>query len=120
MSTAIASSAALAYAGLAALSLTIARHHADVYGRAVPATARRQHALALLGWLSLACSFAAAIAASGWHLGPVLWSGLLFAAAAAHTLLLWLAPRAAPRAAMLSAAAGLLQGLLQGLRLLAG
>jgi hypothetical protein len=102
----------LAYAGFTALALAMHRHHEEVFGsRRIPALRRR--GLRVAGWALLAASFPAAVAGWGWTMGPVLWCGLLTAAAAPLVLLLPVAPRlaaglatAAPVVALLGVIAG--------------
>lgn len=99
MSALILAGAALAYSGLAAKGLSIDRHYADIHGRGAEPTPRLRLQLRLVGWLALALSFGACVAASGWHIGPVLWCGVLSVAAWSVTLLLQYAPRRALQAA---------------------
>lgn len=83
----------LTYAGLAWLCLAMDRHHRQVAGGTVqPGIARL---LRLAGFAALVLSFAAAIAAEGWSLGPVAWFGSLTAAGLALVLLLPYRPRLA-------------------------
>jgi len=95
MSALILAGTALAYSGFAAKSLTMDRHYADIHGRGAEPSARLRRQLRSIGWLALALSFAACIAASGWHIGPVVWCGVLSIAAWCATLLLQYAPRKA-------------------------
>lgn len=83
----------LAYAGMAGLCLAMDRHHRQVIGRAP----RRGIvvALRLAGATALVLSFAAAVAADGWALGPVAWFGGLTAAGLVLILLLPYRPRLA-------------------------
>ena len=98
--------AALAYAGFVAMCLAMERHHEQVFRtRAIPP--RRRRLLAALGWLLLAASALATVAASGWGLGLVLWAGVLTATAIPLSILLTYAPRVA----MMLAAAPLPAGL---------
>lgn len=99
MSALILAGAALAYSGFAAKSLTLDRHYADIHGRGKEPSPRLCLQLRTLGWLALALSFAACIAASGWHIGPVVWCGVLSIAAWSATLLLQYAPRKAIKSA---------------------
>jgi hypothetical protein len=66
-------------------------HHRAVFGGEPPATRRR--VLRTAGWVLCAVSFATAVAAPGWELGPVLWCAELAAAGFGLTLLLAYAPR---------------------------
>ncbi|WP_159993201.1 DUF3325 domain-containing protein [Roseomonas sp. 18066] len=85
---------ALAYAGFLALSLAMERHHEQVLAhRRIPA--RRRQLLFWGGWLLLAASMLPPVAAFGWGLGLVAWTGLLTAAAMPLALLLCYAPRVA-------------------------
>ena len=99
MSALILAGAALAYSGLAVKGLSIDRHYADIHGRGAEPGRRLRLQLRLVGWLALALSFGACVAASGWHIGPVLWCGVLSVAAWSVTLLLQYAPRRAVQAA---------------------
>lgn len=86
-----------AFAGLAALSLAMDRHHEDVHGRGSPPAASWLKAAGALGLLSsLGASLAAAGPAQGW----VLWFGVLTAAAGVLVALLAYAPRQVPHAAL--------------------
>ncbi|GJD33915.1 DUF3325 domain-containing protein [Methylobacterium aerolatum] len=70
---------ALAFASLAALALSLDRHHRTVLLGPVP----RGRALSLRvgGWAGLALSLYAAIALAGWNFGPVQAMGAVTAAA---------------------------------------
>lgn len=105
MSALILAGAALAYSGFAAKSLSMDRHYADLHGRGAEPNPRLRLQLRALGWLALALSFTACIAASGWHIGPVVWCGVLSIAAWSATLLLQYAPRKAIQAAWIGAPA---------------
>ncbi|MDP4023806.1 DUF3325 domain-containing protein [Methylobacterium sp. NEAU 140] len=98
---ALAVSLALAFSGLAALALSLDRHHRAALQ--TPAVRGRAKALRAAGWCGIGLSFAAAIACGGWAFGPVQWLGALTAAALAVVALLswrpvWL--RAAALAAL--------------------
>lgn len=94
---------ALAFAGMAALSLAMDRHHAQVFGRReVPAGPRR--ALRLLGWSLLALSIWPCWQAWGPSVGLVAWCGWLTAGAGAVAALLPYMPRSMAGAAVLAAA----------------
>jgi len=99
MSALILAGTALAYSGFAAKGLSMGRHYADIHGRGAEPDARLRLRLRLLGWLALALSFGACIAACGWHIGPVVWCGVLSLSAWSVTLLLQYAPRRAIQAA---------------------
>jgi len=107
MSILILSGLALAFSGFATNSTVMDRHYADIHGRGTEPGAALKRRLRLLGWLGLALSFAACIGASGWHIGPVLWCGLLSIAAWALTLLLQYAPRKAIQGAWIGVPAAL-------------
>lgn len=64
---------AFSFVGFAALALSMARHHGDVFGR--PPTRRHTLGARAIGWLLLAASVAAAIHDTGVSVGIVLWSG---------------------------------------------
>ncbi|MDT1838269.1 DUF3325 domain-containing protein, partial [Acinetobacter baumannii] len=73
--------------------ITMDRHYADIHGRGKEASRTTRLRLRTLGWIGLALSFMACIGASGWHIGPVLWCGVLSLAAWSVTLLLQYHPR---------------------------
>ncbi|KQP88141.1 MULTISPECIES: DUF3325 domain-containing protein [unclassified Methylobacterium] len=75
----IALNLALSFAGLAALCLSMDRHHRAIAGRGQSRT--RARGLRLAGWAVIAVSFAAAILTSDWNFGPVQWIGSLTGAA---------------------------------------
>lgn len=108
MSMLIMSGAALAFSGFAATSLTMDRHYADIHGRGTEPDARLRLRLRTLGWLGLLLSFMACIGASGWHIGPVLWCGILSLAAWTVTLLLQYHPRKLLHSAWIGIPAALL------------
>lgn len=88
---------ALAFAGFAALALSMDRHHRAALSGPVPRS--RKRLLRVAGWLGLALAFAAAVALDGWNFGPVQATGALTAAALGVALLLtvrpgWLRPAA--------------------------
>lgn len=112
MNLVIAAGAALAYGGLAAISLTMDRHHADIHGRGKAQDHRTRLSFLLAGWSGIALSFVACIAAHGSHIGPVLWCGMLTAAAILLTLLLQYAPRKAMKLAGVSYPLALIGGAL--------
>ncbi len=97
---------ALAFAGLAALALSLDRHHRAALrgplprGRAAP--------LRAAGWGGLALSFAAAVSLAGWEFGPVQAVGAITGAALGVAACLTYRPgwlRAAALAALPLAAA---------------
>lgn len=63
---------ALAFSGMVALCLGMEKHQQELHG-AARADARVRRRWAWLGWALVAASFAGAVAARGWGLGPVLW-----------------------------------------------
>ncbi len=89
----ILSGVALAFSGFAAKGVVMDRHYADIHGRGKEPDSAVRLRMRLIGWLALGLSFIACIGASGWHLGPVLWCGVLSIAAWSVTLLLQYAPR---------------------------
>lgn len=86
MSIAIATGLLLAYSGMLGLCLGIERHYKQVWQR-LPAPPLCR-ALRLAGWLALAVSFVASVAAWGWAMGPIGWFGLISLAGLALVLLL--------------------------------
>ncbi|MGE0254800.1 MAG: DUF3325 family protein [Alphaproteobacteria bacterium] len=92
----------LAYAGLAALALAMERHQRQVWRR--PLAVHWRRLLRPLGWLAIAVAFAAAVAAEGWSLGPVAFTGLLALAGLALVFLLAFAPRLAAAFAIVAPA----------------
>lgn len=78
------------------------RHHAQVWGRDAPVSAR--WGLRTVGWLLLALALVPCVAAWGATVGVVVWLGFLSAAA---LLLAWLLPYAPRSAGMLAALAAL-------------
>ena len=100
-------SAVLAYSGFAAKGLSIDRHYADLHGRGKEPDAATRLRLRGIGWLALALSFVACIGACGWHIGPVLWCGVLSVAAWSVTLLLQYAPRRVAQSAWIGIPAAL-------------
>ncbi|WP_300574003.1 DUF3325 domain-containing protein [Phenylobacterium sp.] len=87
----------LAYAGFAALCVSMTKHQVETVGRRL---APREQGLAkAAGASSLMAAFACTVVAEGWRFGSVLWSGLTMLAALALTLLLAYRPRTAARLA---------------------
>lgn len=84
---------ALAYAGLAALSLAMSRHARDVFQPELADGVRLALRCAGGGLLIVSLMFAAA--GSGWPVGIVEWLGMLIASAVACALLLTYYPKAA-------------------------
>ncbi|WP_342166689.1 DUF3325 domain-containing protein [Methylobacterium sp. SD21] len=89
--------AALAFAGMAALALSLDRHHRVALRGPVPRG--RVRPLRAVGWAGIVLSFAAAIALDGWNFGPVQATGAITAAALGVALCLtyrpgWLRPAA--------------------------
>ena len=83
---------ALAYAGLAALSLAMNRHAREVFQRELADGARL--ALRGAGGCLLVVSLILTAAGSGWPVGTVEWFGMLTASAVACVLLLTYYPKA--------------------------
>ena len=103
----VVSACCTAFAGFAALSLAIDRHHEDSYGRGSSPGTRRPW-LRGAGTLGLLLSLGACLAIQGPTQGWVLWLGVLTAGALAVVGVLSYAPRrTAALAAAASAAAGL-------------
>ncbi|MGJ7544715.1 DUF3325 domain-containing protein [Variovorax sp. LT1R16] len=105
MSSAFASftAPALCFAGMAALSLAIDRHYAQLTGRDEPSR-RHRIGLRIAGWLLLALGLWRCIAGSGWSVGLVLWCGLLTAGAMLVAWTLLYIPRWTAGAAIASGA----------------
>ena len=95
----------MAFAGFAALSLTMRRHFRTVYGNAVP-TLRQRRALRLAGWTLLAGASAACVAVWGGSVGMVALAGVLSFGAFACVLLMTCAPGAVVRAGAAACVAG--------------
>jgi hypothetical protein len=96
---------ALAYAGMAALSLAMDRHCEQLTGlREVPV--RLRMSLRLAGTALLAAALVPCVMAWGASVGTVAWLGLLSAGALPVALLLPYRPRGAAGLAVLSAVAG--------------
>ena len=91
---------ALGFVGLTCLSLAMAKHRSKAGLRVLP----RPAVARIMGWLLLALSVIAAIAASGPAMGVVIWLGELSVAAALLVLLMSWRPAAAPAAAALALA----------------
>lgn len=108
MNMLILSGVALAFSGFAAKGVVMDRHYSDIHGRGKEADSATRLRMRLLGWLALALSFIACIGASGWHIGPVLWCGVLSIAAWTVTLLLQYAPRKVLQGAWIGIPAALL------------
>lgn len=102
----------LSFAALAALCLSLNRHHADIFG--TKPSGRRVVLLRILGWAGLVLGLVVAGEAEGWGFGPVQWIGALSGAGAGLVLLLSYRPRlVAPAGATalgLALAAGMLHG----------
>lgn len=98
----------LAYGGLCAISSTMDRHYCDRHGRGDQISASHRWRGRMLGWLGVAGAFAACVASSGWHAGPVLWCGVLSASALLLTLLLHYAPHHAMRLCLIGHGAALI------------
>lgn len=99
----------LAYAGLAALSLAMERHHRDLFGRAPGRRARP--VLRGGGWLLLLAAIWPCVAAAQVSIGIILWLGLASAAALLLAgLLAWVPAAAIPAAILLPLLGGLAAG----------
>jgi len=83
---------ALAYTGLAALSLAMHRHAREVFQRELADGPRL--ALRCAGGCLLVVSLILTVASSGWPVGTVEWFGMLIASAVACVLLLTYYPKA--------------------------
>ena len=70
----------LGYLGFSALSLSIQRHYAEIFGRHKVLSRTQNLSLRLLGWLLIAFSYAVSIASQGWGVGSVMWLGILMLA----------------------------------------
>lgn len=66
----------LAFSGFIALCLGMEKHQMDLYGTA-RASATTMQRIGWIGWALTGASFAAAILARGWAVGPVLWLGAM-------------------------------------------
>lgn len=94
---ALAISIALAFAGLAALALSLDRHHRAALRSPLPRG--RARPLRAAGWAGIGLAFAAAVFFGGWNFGPVQALGAVTAAALAVAACLtyrpgWLRPAA--------------------------
>ncbi|MCL6711137.1 DUF3325 domain-containing protein [Pseudoxanthomonas sp. z9] len=76
---------ALAYAGFAALCLSMEKHQMDLHGTA-RAGAGRMRQWRWLGWGLLALALLVAGQAEDWARGPVIWLGAMTAAGLSLTL----------------------------------
>lgn len=73
--TVLLANLALSFAALAALCLSMNRHHAAAF-TAKPSR-RTMLGLRAAGWAGIALCFAVAVLAEGWNFGPVQWLGSL-------------------------------------------
>lgn len=92
----------LSYVGFTALCLAMEKHHGELLRRKPSSLQKR--GLAVVGWLLLALSLAAAVRQAGWAFGLVNWTAGLMGSA---VLLVWLLPYQ-PRLALGMAGASLL------------
>ncbi|SOZ68020.1 conserved hypothetical protein; putative membrane protein [Cupriavidus taiwanensis] len=88
---------ALSLAGLAALALSLERHHADIHGRGSMPSRGAVARLRLAGAVALALAWSLHIVAQGGPMGTVTWLGTLTVSAIAVALGLSYAPRAVQR-----------------------
>ncbi|WP_454617085.1 DUF3325 domain-containing protein [Bradyrhizobium cenepequi] len=105
----------IAYAGFAAISLAMARHHRQTFGR--PPSRYLAAGLRIIGWSALGLSLIASVVASGWAIGTITWVGVLSAAGLAWIFLHSATPRfalAMVPALILIALAGSACALLRG------
>lgn len=106
---------AIAYAGFAAISLAMARHHRQTFGRSP--TVYLVAGLRIVGWVALGLSLMTSILLSGWAIGTITWLGILSAAGLAWIFLHSASPRfalAIVPALILIALAGSACSLLRG------
>ncbi|MBF8659443.1 DUF3325 domain-containing protein [Pseudomonas putida] len=89
----------LAYSGMLGLCLGLERHFKQAWQRQL--TPRLRLGLRTAGWLTLAGSFAASVAAWGWAMGPIGWCGLNSLAGLALVLILPYQPRLSAYLAMI-------------------
>lgn len=80
----------LSVAAFALFGLSSHAHHRRWFGGTI--TSAGKGVLRGGAWLALAFGFVAAVAASGWIFGPVLWFGMIMLGAAVVFLFLNLAP----------------------------
>lgn len=66
----------LAFSGFIALCLGMEKHQMDLYGPA-RASATTMQRIGRIGWALTGASFAVAVFARGWAIGPVLWLGAM-------------------------------------------
>lgn len=83
----------LGYLGFSALSLSIQRHYAEIFGRHKVLSRTQYLSLRLLGWLLIAFSYAVSIASQGWGVGSVMWLGMLMLAGLLLVLMTAYLPR---------------------------
>lgn len=94
----LAANLSLSFAALAALCLSLNRHHAEVFDRKAERAAVLR--LRLFGWGAIALSLVVAGLGEGWAFGPVQWIGALTGAALGLVLLLSYRPRYVAPAAL--------------------
>lgn len=82
----VALSFLLAFAGFAALSLSMPKHHRDLFGK--PSRRATELTFCIAGWLALAGSLTLSIVVAGVSIGVVQWAAFLTLAALIVALLL--------------------------------
>ncbi|MBD8907211.1 DUF3325 domain-containing protein [Methylorubrum zatmanii] len=96
----LAANLGLSFAALAALCLSLNRHHAEVFDRKAERAAVLR--LRAFGWAAIAASLVVAGIGEGWAFGPVQWIGALTGAALGLVLLLSYRPRYVAPAALVA------------------
>lgn len=86
-----------AYAGMAALCVSMAKHQRETLDRVLKV--HEQRALKMGGSILLALAYVLASLGHGWNIGPVAWVGAIILGGLAVGLALPYRPRWTPRAA---------------------